>query len=119
MSLPNLTLNQAAGVEAAELDWKTEKTIAAPAAQPFWKKILKAKSPGKPVAEYREHPANFDRSDGLAQVLRGAEGILGSLDLAILDVLVGGARWIREKGGSGHAATGMGHDNPSDGIRHN
>lgn len=59
-----------------------------------WPKWLRARTGPGPVSDYREHPANFDRSDGLAQAIRGLTGLVGDLDLAVVDIALGAWRWI-------------------------
>lgn len=46
---------------------------------------------------YLEHPININQSKGLAQVLRGATGLFGSLNLAIIDILIGLMNYSKEK----------------------
>ena len=47
--------------------------------------------------DYAEHPLNFNRSEGMARMIRGASGILGSLDLAIVDLVIGLIQVIMER----------------------
>ena len=49
------------------------------------------------IEHYLEHPLNFSKSKGLAQVLRGATGLFGALDLAIIDIVVGMLQFAKEK----------------------
>lgn len=49
-----------------------------------------------PVSSYVDHPLNFSRSEGLAQVIRGITGMLGSLEYAIVDIVIGIFRWRSE-----------------------
>lgn len=51
--------------------------------------------PGE-LKDYIDCPMNFDRSEGLAQILRGASGFIGAnfLRSALLDIVVGWWRWI-------------------------
>lgn len=51
--------------------------------------VLKAKTGEGSVGDYLDHPMNFNNSQGMARVLRGLTGIVGSLDLAIIDIVVG------------------------------
>ena len=57
--------------------------------QPLWMKILTAESPKKEVNEYLNHPLNFDQDKSTGKIIRGAEGIIGNLDRAIIDILIG------------------------------
>ena len=47
------------------------------------------------ISDYIDLPMNFDHSEGLAQILRGASGFIGAnfLRSAILDLVVGFWRW--------------------------
>lgn len=54
-----------------------------------WASLLKAKTGSGPVEDYLEHPLNFGRSTWLARVIRGLTGLIGELDLAIVDVIIG------------------------------
>lgn len=51
--------------------------------------------PGE-LKDYIDCPMNFDRSEGLAQILRGASGFIGAnfLRSALLDIVVGWWRWV-------------------------
>lgn len=51
--------------------------------------FLKATTGEGSVEMYLDHPMNFNNSKGMARVLRGLTGIIGSLDLAIVDITVG------------------------------
>ena len=48
------------------------------------------------VDEYVTHPLNFSESKGLAQIIRGLEGMLDSLDYALVDIAVGAFRYYSE-----------------------
>jgi hypothetical protein len=52
--------------------------------------ILKTKTGEGSIENYMENPLNLNHSQGLAQILRGLTGFVGALDLAILDVIIGG-----------------------------
>lgn len=63
--------------------------------------LLKKTGPGT-VEVYLDHPMNPKRSKGLARVLRGCTGIAGDLDLAIIDIALGGMEILMErKAGNG------------------
>jgi hypothetical protein len=57
--------------------------------------LLKKTGPG-PVESYLDHPMNAKRSKGRARFLRGCTGIAGDLDLAIIDIVIGGAEMMME-----------------------
>lgn len=48
------------------------------------------------VDSYVDHPLNFSRSVGLGQIIRGLTGILGSLEYAVVDIVIGFIRWRSE-----------------------
>lgn len=48
------------------------------------------------IEEYVDHPLNFNRSKGLAQILRGVTGFLGNLKLAVVDIFVGVMNYWKE-----------------------
>jgi hypothetical protein len=59
--------------------------------------FLKAQSPDVPIENYLNHPLNFAKSMGLAQMIRGLEGMLGGLRYAVLDVVMGGMKFSQER----------------------
>lgn len=50
--------------------------------------ILSETGPG-PIEDYVDHPLNFKGSKGVAQILRGATGMAGNLNYAIIDIGLG------------------------------
>lgn len=58
---------------------------------------LKTKTGPGSVDDYIDHPLNFSESRGVAQVLRGASGLVGSLDLAVIDIVIGTFNAARER----------------------
>lgn len=59
--------------------------------------FLKASTGSGPIEDYLDHPLNFNKGKGMAQMIRGATGLLGSLDLAIIDIFVGLLQFTKEK----------------------
>ena len=57
--------------------------------------LLSKTGPGS-IEEYIDHPMNFKRSRGLAQILRGCTGMAGSLDYAIVDIALGAFQYMKE-----------------------
>ena len=50
------------------------------------------------IEERMDHPLNFLKSRGLAQVLRGLEGLLGQdLKLALVDIVIGVLNFTKER----------------------
>ena len=58
--------------------------------------LMKKTGPGT-VESYLDHPMNPKASKGLARVLRGFTGIAGDLDLAIIDIALGGFEMVMER----------------------
>lgn len=56
-------------------------------------KFLFTKTGAGSVGDYVDHPLNFDGSQGMAQMIRGATGFFNDLDIAIIDIVVGFFRW--------------------------
>ena len=69
------------------------------------KKILTTETGPGPLSDYTDHPMNFNKSKGLAKILRGISGFLdgNSLRLAIIDIFIGALEFSKERGtiGSG------------------
>lgn len=53
------------------------------------KEILTAETGEGSIEMYIEHPLNFNNSKGVARVLRGLTGIMGNLNYAIVDIVIG------------------------------
>jgi len=51
--------------------------------------ILKTKTGEGSIEFYNEHPLNFNHSLPISQIIRGATGFFGALDLAIIDIMLG------------------------------
>lgn len=49
------------------------------------------------IEEYIEHPLNFFKSKGFAQILRGATGFFGNLKLAVIDIVLGILQFAKER----------------------
>lgn len=59
--------------------------------------FLKAKTGSGSVDEYLNHPLNFKKSAGTAQMIRGFTGLFGDLDLAVVDITLGAFELAKEK----------------------
>ncbi|MBR0596601.1 hypothetical protein [Sinanaerobacter chloroacetimidivorans] len=64
--------------------------------------LLKKTGPNT-VEYYLDHPMNAKRSKGFARQLRGFTGIAGDLDLAIIDIVLGGIEVFMERRGNNGA----------------
>jgi hypothetical protein len=51
--------------------------------------ILKSKTGEGTIEDYKDHPLNFNNNKYIGQILRGLTGMLGALDLAIIDISMG------------------------------
>lgn len=59
--------------------------------------FLRTRTGAGTVEERINHPLNFSHSKGVAQIIRGLEGFFDSLDLAIIDIVMGVVEVIKEK----------------------
>lgn len=60
-------------------------------------KILKSKTGEGSIESYQDHPLNFKNNKYLGQIIRGMTGIIGSLDLAIIDIVMGLLGYFTDK----------------------
>jgi hypothetical protein len=49
------------------------------------------------VSDYVDHPLNFNNSKPMARVIRGLTGMFDNLNLAIIDIVIGGLEYVRGK----------------------
>ena len=59
--------------------------------------FLKAQSIDRPVESYTEHALNFDKKMSTGRIIRGLEGVLGALNYAIIDIVIGLIEKSRER----------------------
>ena len=59
--------------------------------------FLKAPTGEGSLAEYMDHPMNFNNGKGTARILRGFTGMLGSLNYAIVDIAIGLMEFMKGK----------------------
>lgn len=94
----------AAAAEAAEDPVFNDPNLDIDAGQLYGPAIdlswLKAKTGPGTIESYIDHPLNTSKSRGIAQILRGATGLAGDLDLAVIDIGLGLVEVIKEKRGS-------------------
>ena len=62
--------------------------------------FLKAPAVNVPIEEYQNHTLNFDKKKSTGRIIRGLEGLLGALNFAIIDLIMGLIEKAKEKGGS-------------------
>lgn len=60
-------------------------------------RLLTAETGEGSIEDYLDHPMNFLKSKGLAQMLRGVHGLGANLKLAIIDVGMGFLRFSKER----------------------
>jgi hypothetical protein len=58
--------------------------------------FLKSKTGTGTIESYNNHPLNFKNNHFLSQVIRGLTGLIGSLDLALIDVVIGTIGYFKE-----------------------
>lgn len=81
-----------------------DKEPSIPQKESFFKKILTARTGDGSIDNYISHPLNFNGQEGTARIIRGATGILGNLDLAIIDITFGLLEFAKpKKGGTGNS----------------
>lgn len=104
--MPGLTIEQELGGGAADAgqgqgDFKTGEDIPMDggtderSGSRFDFSFLKAKTGEGSIDFYLEHPMNFNESRAVARILRGASGMVGELDLAVIDIAVGVMDFMR------------------------
>lgn len=62
--------------------------------------FLKAPTGEGSVHDYIDHALNFNNSKGMARVLRGVTGLMGDLNLAIVDIIVGALDVLKSSKGA-------------------
>lgn len=62
--------------------------------------FLKAPAISVPIEEYQNHTLNFDKKKSTGRIIRGLEGLLGALNYAIIDLIMGIVEKAKEKGGN-------------------
>lgn len=66
--------------------------------QEFWLwRMLKSETGEGSISSYAHHPLNKDDNDYVGQIIRGFTGMLGNLNFAILDILLGSMGFIKDK----------------------
>lgn len=49
------------------------------------------------IESYNNHPMNIKNDKSISQILRGFTGILGNLNFALIDILLGGFSFFKDK----------------------
>jgi hypothetical protein len=102
--MSGITLDQIAEAEVGTEPKLTGPQIEEEMQQPepnrmneLFSRIFTAETGEGSIGEYIEHPMNFNKSYGLAQMLRGVTGIAGNLKLAVIDIGFGFLRFSKER----------------------
>lgn len=67
--------------------------------------VILAKSPEHSLDHYQDHPVDFDGEESTWRILRGLEGMLGSLNYALVDIAIGSYQKLTELGGGSEEDT--------------
>lgn len=59
---------------------------------------LKAQTGQGDLTEYKNHPLNWNQSKPVARIIRGFTGLLGELNFAVVDILIGFFELSSKKG---------------------
>ncbi|UWG95520.1 hypothetical protein LPY66_11360 [Dehalobacter sp. DCM] len=87
-------------IEDIEQEESENRGISLPSIDFSW---LRTPTGDGTIEERLEHPLNYSKSRGVAQIIRGAEGFFGSLNLAIVDIVLGILEVMKEKRQGGRA----------------
>jgi len=60
-------------------------------------KVLMRPAKDEPLDSYLTHPLNFDKTESTAKIVRGLEGLMGNLNLAIMDIVAGVIEKVQKK----------------------
>lgn len=58
--------------------------------------MLKSETGEGTIQSYNNHPLNIKSNNYVSQIIRGMTGMLGSLNFAILDIILGGLGFAKE-----------------------
>jgi hypothetical protein len=59
--------------------------------------FLKAETGEGEITDYKTHPLNFTSTDSLSRIIRGLTGLFGSLNYAVVDIILGVLEYAKEK----------------------
>jgi hypothetical protein len=59
--------------------------------------FFKAETGEGRIEDYLDHPLNFNSSKPMARVIRGLTGMFDNLNLAIIDIVIGGLEYVKDK----------------------
>jgi hypothetical protein len=101
--MSGIDLNRPIGAEEIIEDmppWEGEERFPESEEKPVFSfdfSFLRVETGSGSIEERLEHPLNVSRSRGVAQVIRGCEGLFGSLNLAVVDIVLGLIEVIKER----------------------
>lgn len=95
-SIEELLMAEEAKVEGVQGSPEVEQSAGSSFKMPSFG-FLKAQSIDRPVESYTEHALNFDKKMSTGRIIRGLEGILGALNYAIIDIVMGLIEKSRER----------------------
>jgi hypothetical protein len=59
--------------------------------------MLKKETGEGSIASYEHHPLNRNGDNNISQIIRGCTGMLGNLNFAILDIVLGSMGFVKDK----------------------
>ena len=86
--------------EEGTQDKKEEKKTSS-SGSGFLDKVWNTPTGTRPIAEYNKHALNWDKTPSTGKIIRGLEGMMGTLDKAVIDFGVGICQKIAELFSSG------------------
>jgi len=89
----SIGLNGADGVSSAG----DVAGVSSDAADGLLGRVLKSETGKGDLSEYLIHPLNYNGSNSLARIIRGVTGLLGNLNLAIVDIFMGLLQFLFER----------------------
>ena len=60
-------------------------------------RVLKSQTGEGELSEYANHPLNYNGSIALSRIIRGVTGLLGNINLAIVDIFLGLLQFLFER----------------------
>lgn len=79
-----------------EEELEGKKEVGAKVGTSFIEKLLTSDSSPKSVESFKTHALNWDGKESTARIIKGLEGLLGNLDKAVIDLLMGTIQKTRE-----------------------
>jgi hypothetical protein len=68
---------------------------------------FKAQTGAGDLSEYKNHPLNWNQSKPVARIIRGFTGLLGELNFAVVDILIGFFEMTSKKKGLSENGTDL------------